>query len=108
MLADRYLEQRDQLAHAVTNLRSVGANLLGAVFTMMPIRGTGTYSYGYAYKYYGEDDSDVTRKAKSSAKRDSSESQHSSGPLHSSDPLAELAADSPQAPHRRRRQTGAE
>lgn len=43
--------KRDQLAHAMENLTSVGAGVLGAVFTMMPIRGTG--SYGYSYGYYG-------------------------------------------------------
>lgn len=43
--------KRDQLAHAMENLTSVGAGVLGAVFTMMPIRGRG--SYGYSYGYYG-------------------------------------------------------
>lgn len=45
--------KRDQLAHAVDNLQSVGAPLLGAVFTMMPIRGRS--SYDYSYSYYGSD-----------------------------------------------------
>ncbi len=45
--------KRDQLAHAVGNLRSVGAPLLGAVFTLMPIRGSSSYSYSYSY--YGID-----------------------------------------------------
>ncbi|MBI5340283.1 MAG: polysaccharide biosynthesis tyrosine autokinase [Mycolicibacterium rufum] len=45
--------RRDQLAHAVDNLRSVGASLLGAVFTMVPTRGAGSYAYGYSY--YGEE-----------------------------------------------------
>ncbi len=44
--------KRDQLAHAVGSLESVGAPLLGAVFTMMPTRGS-TYSYNYTY--YGPD-----------------------------------------------------
>lgn len=39
--------KRDQLAHAIENLSHVGATLLGAVLTMMPTRGSGTYSYGY-------------------------------------------------------------
>ncbi len=41
---------RDQLAHAVGMLRDVDAKLLGAVFTMVPARGIGSYSYNY---YYG-------------------------------------------------------
>ena len=45
--------KRDQLAHAVGSLRNVGAPVLGAVFTMMPIRGSS--SYGYSYSYYGTD-----------------------------------------------------
>ncbi|MCG7592782.1 polysaccharide biosynthesis tyrosine autokinase [Mycobacterium sp. PSTR-4-N] len=44
--------KRDQLAHAIGALESVGATLLGAVFTMMPTRGT---SYSYGYSYYGAD-----------------------------------------------------
>lgn len=45
--------KRDQLAHAVGNLQSVGAHLLGAVFTLMPTRGGSSYSYNYSY--YGSD-----------------------------------------------------
>lgn len=41
--------KRDQLAHAVGNLESVGAPLLGAVFTMVPARGSSEYSYNYTY-----------------------------------------------------------
>lgn len=47
--------RREQLAHAVESLKSVGAPLLGAVLTMMPVRGTSSYSYSYGYGYYGED-----------------------------------------------------
>ncbi|MGV0776988.1 polysaccharide biosynthesis tyrosine autokinase [Mycolicibacterium elephantis] len=43
--------KRDQLTHAVTNLRSVGAQILGAVFTMTPPRGSASYSYSYYYSY---------------------------------------------------------
>ncbi|MEZ0342941.1 polysaccharide biosynthesis tyrosine autokinase [Mycobacterium sp. pV006] len=43
--------RREQILHAVQNLRDVGAPLLGAVFTMTPTRGGG--SYGYGYSYYG-------------------------------------------------------
>lgn len=45
--------KRDQLAHAIGNLRNVGAPILGAVFTMTPTRGNGSYSYSY----YGDADS---------------------------------------------------
>ncbi len=38
--------------HAVQSLRDVDAKLLGAVFTMVPLRGGS--SYGYSYKYYGK------------------------------------------------------
>lgn len=44
--------KREQLGHAVGNLQSVGAPLLGAVFTMMPTRGGASYSYSYTY--YGQ------------------------------------------------------
>ncbi|UJL31478.1 polysaccharide biosynthesis tyrosine autokinase [Mycolicibacterium vanbaalenii] len=43
--------KRDQLMHAVDSLNSVGAPLLGAVFSMTPSRGSG---YSYSYGYYGE------------------------------------------------------
>lgn len=45
--------KREQLTHAVNILGSVGATLLGAVFTMTPAR-SGSY-YHYNYKYYGSD-----------------------------------------------------
>ena len=43
----------EQLTHAVGNLESVGAPLLGAVLTMTPTRGSASYSYSYSY--YGDD-----------------------------------------------------
>lgn len=43
--------KREQLKHAVGNLKDVGAPLLGAVFTMTPARGNTSYSYSY----YGND-----------------------------------------------------
>lgn len=46
--------RRDQLTHAVDSLKSVGAALLGAVFTLVPTRGYS--SYGYSYTYYGAED----------------------------------------------------
>lgn len=45
--------RREQLAHAVGSLENVGAPLLGAVFTMVPMRGMS--SYNYSYGYYGEE-----------------------------------------------------
>ncbi|WP_395308251.1 polysaccharide biosynthesis tyrosine autokinase [Mycobacterium sp. AMU20-3851] len=45
--------KREQLTHAVDSLSGVGAPLLGAVFTMTPLRGGS--AYGYTYSYYGED-----------------------------------------------------
>jgi len=39
--------KRDQLAHAIGNLRNVGAPILGAVFTMTPAHGKGSYNYSY-------------------------------------------------------------
>lgn len=44
--------KREQLGHAVASLTDVGAPLLGAVFTMVPTRGT---AYSYNYGYYGTD-----------------------------------------------------
>ncbi|WP_084223161.1 polysaccharide biosynthesis tyrosine autokinase [Mycolicibacterium holsaticum] len=44
--------KRDHLANAVTQLRDVGAAVLGAVFTMTPTRGNASYSYSYSY--YGD------------------------------------------------------
>lgn len=43
--------KREHLAQAVGSLEDVGARLLGAVFTMTPVRGGGSYSY---YGTYGE------------------------------------------------------
>lgn len=41
--------KREQLAHAIGALNDVGANLLGAVMTMMPTRRGNAYSYDYYY-----------------------------------------------------------
>lgn len=48
--------KRDQLSHAVGSLEGVGAPLLGAVFTLMPTRGSSAYSYNYTY--YGADNTE--------------------------------------------------
>ncbi|MCU1698697.1 MAG: lipopolysaccharide biosynthesis [Mycobacterium sp.] len=48
LLVARFGEtKREQLAHAVGNLRDVGAPLLGAIFAMTPARGNASYSYSY-------------------------------------------------------------
>ena len=47
--------KRDQLAHAIGMLRDVDAKLLGAVLTMLPTRGSGSYRYNYYYSgSYGD------------------------------------------------------
>ncbi|TGD85333.1 polysaccharide biosynthesis tyrosine autokinase [Mycolicibacterium sp. CH28] len=47
--------KREHLAHAIGNLRDVGATVLGAAFTMTSAR-SGT-EYGYSYSYYRPDNS---------------------------------------------------
>ncbi|EJZ11329.1 polysaccharide biosynthesis tyrosine autokinase [Mycolicibacterium vaccae] len=48
--------KREQLVHAVGSLESVGAPLLGAVFTMLPSRGnSSSYAYSYKYTYAGSE-----------------------------------------------------
>lgn len=60
LLIARYGQtRRDQLGHAVKNLEDVGAKPLGAVLTMTPERGHGSYSYSYTY--YGENDTAETK-----------------------------------------------
>ena len=58
LLAARYgSTTREQLTHSVRILNDVGAKILGAVFTMIPSRGSGSYSYNYYYygNSYGDD-----------------------------------------------------
>lgn len=55
--------KHDQLAHAIGTLRDVDAKMLGAVLTMLPTRGGGSYNYTYRY---GGDYSDTTNGNKSS------------------------------------------
>jgi receptor protein-tyrosine kinase len=51
LMIARFAEtKRDQLAHAVGDLKNVGAQILGAIFTMMPTRG----NQSYYYSYYGD------------------------------------------------------
>lgn len=49
--------KREQLTHAIGNLRDVGAMVFGAVFTMTPTRGSSRndYNYNYNYNYDGDD-----------------------------------------------------
>lgn len=55
--------KRDQLAHAVGNLKDVGASVLGTVFTMTPTRGNSSYSYNYGY--YGQSNPQKPRRESS-------------------------------------------
>ena len=49
--------KREQLTHAIGNLRDVGAMVFGAVFTMTPTPGSSRndYNYNYNYNYDGDD-----------------------------------------------------
>jgi tyrosine-protein kinase len=50
LIIARYGEtKREQLAHAVGSLEDVGAQVLGAVVTMLPARGSASYSYYGSY-----------------------------------------------------------
>lgn len=54
LLVARYgVTKREQLAHAVGNVKDVGAVVLGAISTMEPTSGSGYYRYNY-YGGYGE------------------------------------------------------
>jgi receptor protein-tyrosine kinase len=50
--------KREQLVHAVGNLKDVGARIRGAVLTMTPSRQNGSYSYSYSY--YGDGENRIT------------------------------------------------
>lgn len=58
--------RREQLTHAVESLEDVGATVLGAVFTLTPMRGGSSYSYSYSY--YGEDPPKKAARTSSPAK----------------------------------------
>ncbi|NKS18700.1 polysaccharide biosynthesis tyrosine autokinase [Rhodococcus hoagii] len=50
LIAVRYGKtKRDQVARAVGNLRSAGANVLGTILTMTPAKGENAYEYKYYY-----------------------------------------------------------
>lgn len=74
--------RRDQLASAVASLKSVGAPLLGAVFTLVPTRGSKSYSYSY----YGTE----------SARRRPSETTGLTIRTEPATPTVQQAANSPQ------------
>lgn len=94
--------KREQLAHAVANLAGVGAPLLGAVFTMMPTRGSSSYSYSYSY--YGEEVANQPRRV--SEKQPSPPTPPSTTVAQASADAAESSAGSAQpAGGRRRRRT---
>ena len=58
--------KREQLTHAVENLRNVEARILGAVFTMVPARG----HLSYSYSYYGDvEDSRRQRKTREARRK---------------------------------------
>lgn len=78
----------DPLAQAVGNLRDVGASLLGAVLTMVPTRGSGSYNYNYYYSRYGEQ-----RDGKPEGTQQEDRSQHLSVGLTEPDAAGSLAAD---------------
>lgn len=80
--------KREQLAHAVGSLQSVGASLLGTVFTMTPTRGNSSYSYNYVY--YGTEatrrsnhrDSVAERSPTETRPSDIDETQQATGRRH--------------------------
>lgn len=57
--------KREQLVHAIGNLEDVGASVLGAVFTMTPMRGSSSYSYSYSY--YAEDSARTSTQRKTAS-----------------------------------------
>lgn len=62
--------KREQLAHAISALRDVGATVLGAVLTMMPTRGRGIHSYGYYYYSKGYAEEPTSQSAAGKRRRD--------------------------------------
>ncbi|MBV5246878.1 polysaccharide biosynthesis tyrosine autokinase [Mycolicibacterium sp. PAM1] len=68
--------RREQLAHAVEGLASVGAPLLGAVMTMVPTGGRSSYNYQYAYyaEYSSQSSGDTARTNRELQKEGSSTS----------------------------------
>lgn len=67
--------KREQLVHAVGNLESVGAPLLGVVLTLVPTRGSSAYSYNYSY--YGADGPQASRRPPTTVADDAPPSQPS-------------------------------
>ena len=82
LIMSKYGEtKREQLVHAVGTLKDVGATLLGAVLTLVPVRGKGTYSYNYGYYgHYGY--GDRTAASGEKAPRPELENEDSEYPLN--------------------------
>ncbi|VEG52310.1 lipopolysaccharide biosynthesis [Mycolicibacterium aurum] len=87
--------KREHLSHAVGSLESVGAPLLGAVFTMTPTRGSGAYSYSYGY--YGE------YTAKSSSPRELEAPQTPISKATSEEPMTKFGSIGTHSSGKRRR-----
>lgn len=95
--------KRDQLAHAVGALQSVGAAILGAVFTMVPTRGTSPYHYSYGY--YNSESSATQQgesRTESSFVADSSPRRHETDEQQVSTELTGNQAVPQEGPRRRR------
>jgi receptor protein-tyrosine kinase len=92
--------RREQLTHAVGSLEDVGATILGAVFTMTPSRGNGSYSYNY---YYAEDNSQRGSRRKQPAKPAAANPAQPKGTV-----AAPRASESAPAAHARSRQKASE
>lgn len=84
--------RREQLMHAVGNLAGVGAPLLGAVFTLIPTRGSSAYSYNYNYRYVEDETANQSVR---------SDVQLKTSKLAAGDPPS-VADDTPRSAGRRR------
>ena len=84
LLMARYGQtRREQLAHAVESLNSVGAPLRGAVMTMVPTSGRSTYNYQYAY--YAEGSSSPAPRSDAPPKKESREASRSGPAIRSAE-----------------------
>lgn len=89
--------KRDQVLHAAGMLHDVGATVLGAVLSMMPARGGGTYSYNYYYgQEYGDPKPEGTAESKSNSETMPTISQAPPAQANSSNGKAHEAADTSQ------------
>lgn len=83
--------KRDQLSHAIGMLNDVGANLLGTVLTMVPVRAGNAYGYNY-YSYSKKGYGDSLRTAPVS---DSEKKTQPSGPGSKQSTSARVTASKP-------------